>query len=87
MLWLRWAFITLNVVYCALAVIWSRDTPLNKFGKLASALPYLWQLIGVALVVRYGFSAWHLLWWFAVGYALMLMGVRIMARMGHDTLS
>jgi hypothetical protein len=41
-------------------------------------------LIGVGLVVWYGFSAWHLLWWFFVGYALMIMIVRIMSRMGHD---
>ena len=87
MLWLRWAFIVVNVIYCVMAVIWSRGTPFNSFGKLASASPYLWQLIGVGLVMFYGFSAWHLLWWFAVGYMLMLMGVRIMSRMGHDTLS
>jgi hypothetical protein len=86
MLWLRWAFIVLNVIYCVMAVIWSRSTPYNRFGKLASASPYLWQLIGVGFVVFCGFSAWHLLWWFAVGYLLMLIGVSIMSRMGHDTL-
>lgn len=84
MFWLRWAFIVLNVVYCVAAVTWSRHTQFNRFGKLASASVWIWQLIGVGLVVWYGFSAWHLLWWFFVGYALMIMIVRIMSRMGHD---
>jgi hypothetical protein len=86
MLWLRWAFIVVNLIYCLMAVIWSRSTSFNRFGKLTSASPYLWQLIGVGLVVLYGFSAWHLLWWFAVGYMLMLTVVSIMSRMGHNTL-
>jgi hypothetical protein len=85
MLWVRWAFIVLNVGYCAMAVIWSRQTSLSEFGKLASASIWVWQLIGVGLVVYYGFSAWHLLWWFPVGYVLMLLGVKIMSRFGYRT--
>jgi len=84
-LWIRWAFIILNVAYCLMAVIWSRQTMLTRFGRLASASPYLWQLIGVGLVLAFNISAWHLLWWFFVGYALTIIGVKIMARFGYHT--
>jgi hypothetical protein len=85
MLWIQWAFITLNVAYCVLAVFWSRNTPFDSFGKLMGASVYLWQLIGVGLVVSFGLSTWHLLWWFPVGYAPMLTVVRIASRKGHST--
>jgi hypothetical protein len=85
MIWIRWAFITLNVIYCVLAVFWSRNIQFNRFGKLMSASVYLWQLIGVGLVVWFGLSAWHLLWWFLAGYALMLTVVRIASRNGYST--
>jgi hypothetical protein len=85
MYWIRWAFIVLNVGYCIMSVIWSRQTTLSEFGKLASAAPWVWQLIGVALVVFYGFSSWNLLWWFIVGYALMMSVVRVMSRFGYHT--
>jgi hypothetical protein len=85
MLWVRWAFIALNVVYCASAAIyWSRYTKYNQLSRVASAAPYLWQLIGVSIVVYYGFSAWHLVWWFIIGYLLSMMFVRIMIRMGRE---
>jgi hypothetical protein len=85
MLWIRWAFIALNVVYCVMSVVWSCQTSLSEFGKLASASIWVWQLVGVGLVVWYGFSVWHLFWWFFVGYALMLAVVKIMSRFGYHT--
>ena len=85
MVWIRWAFIVLNVVYSVMSVIWSRQTSLSEFGKLASASIWVWQLVGVGLVVWYGLSTWHLFWWFIVGYALMLAVVRIMSRFGYQT--
>jgi hypothetical protein len=85
MLWFRWSFIILNVVYCLMSVKWSRQTTLTEFGKLASASIWVWQLIGVGLVVLNNFSAWHLLWWFCVGYALMITVVKIMSRFGYYT--
>jgi hypothetical protein len=48
LLWLRWAFIVLNVVYCVTAVTWSRHTQFSRFGKLACASVWIWQLIGHA---------------------------------------
>lgn len=86
MLWMRWAFIILNVIYSVKAVGWSlTHTRLNSYGKLASASIWIWQLLGVAIVVWYGFSAWNLLWWVVVGYVLGGQLARIMDRMGYST--
>jgi hypothetical protein len=57
MLWLRGVFILLNVIYCLMAVAWSTNAQFNQFGKFASSSIWIWQLIGVALVVAHGFSA------------------------------
>jgi hypothetical protein len=85
MLWIRWAFIVFNVAYSVMSVIWSRQTSLSEFGKLASASIWVWQLVGVGLVIWYDLSAWHLLWWFMVGYVLMLAVVKIMSRFDYYT--
>ena len=85
MLWIRWAFIVLNVVYCASAAIyWSSYTRYNRLSRLASASPYLWQLLGVGLVINFEFGAWHLIWWFILGYVLTMMFVRIMTKIGCE---
>jgi hypothetical protein len=88
MLWLRWAFIALNVIVCVGTLIWS-CIAFNAYGRRAITTPtiwvYVWQLIGVGIVVWCGFSAWHLLWWLFVGYALLLGVVRIMSRCGYHT--
>lgn len=89
MLWLRWAFIALNVVFCLGTLLWSCFA-VNTYGKRAIMTPtiwiYIWQLVGVGLVIWYGFSAWHLVWWFFLGYVVLLLLVRIMTRVGYDSL-
>jgi hypothetical protein len=86
MLWIRWAFLCANGVYCVLALKWSFETAGTRFGKLTVASPWVWQLVGLAIVIRYHFSAWHLLWWFCMGYMVMLTAVRIGSRFGFDVI-
>ena len=84
--WIRWGFIALNVVYPLMCLKWVGETNLAAYGKAASVSLSLWQISGAVAVACLGFSAWHLVWWFVLGYALMLMAVRIMNRMGLDTM-
>jgi len=85
MVWIRWAFISLNALYCILSLYWESRSNSNTFGKLAGAAVWIWQLVGVVIVVWLGVSAWHLLWWFVLGYALAMGVVRIMSGMGYHT--
>jgi hypothetical protein len=85
MLWIRWAFIAANVVYSLLCLYRNSRTSLSRFGKIAGAAIWIWHLVGVALVVLLRVSAWHLVWWFLLGYLLVMWGVRIMTRMGYYT--
>jgi hypothetical protein len=85
MLWIRWAFIFANVAYCLMSLFWNSRTSLSRFGKIAGAAVWLWQLVGVTIVVGLCFSAWHLIWWFILGYLLIMWGVRIMCGMGYST--
>lgn len=87
MLWIRWAFIAANVVLSLLCLHWNSRNPLTTLGKIAGAAIWLWQLVGVALVVFLKVTAWHLVWWFILGYLLVMRGVQIMTRMGYYTLA
>ena len=78
MIWIRWAFLAANIIYSLLAISWNRDlTYLNSYGRAMSAILWVWQLIGVAVVIVAHLSAWLLLWWFALGYVLMLLAGKV----------
>src|SRR5580692_10435255 len=85
MLWFRWAFIAANAVYSLLSSYWTSLNSLSTFGKIAGAAIWIWLLVGVALVVLSKVSAWHLVWWFILGYLLVMRGPRIKTRMGYYT--
>ena len=69
MLWIRWAFIAANVVCSLLGLYWTSRNSLSKLGKIAGVSIWIWLLVGVALVVFLNVTAWHLVWWFLLGYA------------------
>lgn len=85
MLWIRWAFIAANIVSSLLALYWTSRNSLSTLGKIAGAAIWTWLLVGVALVVFLKVTAWHLVWWFILGYLLVMRGVQIMTRMGYYT--
>ncbi|HMH11980.1 MAG TPA: hypothetical protein VK578_02620 [Edaphobacter sp.] len=85
MLWIRWAFIAANVVLSLLCLHWSSRNPSTTFGKIAGVAIWMWQLVGVTLVVFFKLTAWHLVWWFILGYLLVMRSVQIMTRMGYYT--
>ena len=60
---------------------------MSTFGKIAGAAIWIWQLVGVALVVLLKVSAGHLVWWFILGYLLVMWGVQLMTRRGYYTLA
>ena len=69
---LGWCFIALNVVICV-ACVWGTTRSREAFGERRkwNSGPnwiWLWQLLGVGLVVCLRLSPWHLVWWFIVGY-------------------
>ncbi len=81
---LNWCFIALNVVICV-ACLWSRQQNRNGLGnreQLTSPSNWIWvwQLVGVVLVVSLKFNPWHLIWWFIVGNWVR----RIMPRVQRD---
>jgi hypothetical protein len=55
----------------------------RELGTIGSWL-YVWQLLGVGLVIWRGISAWHLVWWFAAGFVLCFLVGKILMRLGHD---
>lgn len=69
---LGWCFIALNIVICV-GCVWSTTRSCNAFGERRKwnsgpKFIWVWQLLGVLLVVSLRFSPWHLVWWFIVGY-------------------
>ena len=85
MLWIRWSFIAANVVCSLLGLYWTYRNSLSTLGKIAGAAIWIWLLVGVALVVFLKVTAWHLVWWFILGYLLVMRGVQIKTRMGYYT--
>jgi FkbM family methyltransferase len=68
---LNWCFIALNVLICV-SCLWARRRHLSASGKRekltsSSNWIWLWQLLGVLLVVALKLNPWHLLWWFVLG--------------------
>jgi hypothetical protein len=87
MLWIRWSFIAANVVCSLLGLYWTSRNSLSTLGKIAGAAIWIWLLVGVALVVLLRVSAWHLVWWFILGYLPVIRVVQIMTRIGYYTLA
>lgn len=87
MIWIRWAFLAANVIYCLAWFRWTvHSSQLSAFGKTSMGSIAVWQLLGVVLVIWLRVSAWHLLCWFVAGYFLNMLVVRIMCRMGYETI-
>lgn len=68
---LNWCFIALNIVICV-GCLWRARWGSHVFGKRekwtsSSNWIWVWQLVGVVLVVSLKFNPWHLIWWFIVG--------------------
>jgi len=79
---LRWSFVILNVVVC-LGCLWSTKWSYNGFGERQkwtdpSNWIWVWQLVGVCLVLYFKLSPWHLLWWFVIGYPMCVFFGRIL---------
>jgi hypothetical protein len=60
MIWLRWLFIALNLIYFGL-VLRSTSIEVNSYGVREIATPggwiNIWQPIGVGIVIGYGLNA------------------------------
>lgn len=91
MLWIRWAFLIFNVVACVAALL-SKDDGRPLIAKLVSPSSgaqgildtagwvYVWQLLGAGLVIWLHASAWHLLWWFVVGWIIAVTIGKLLLR-------
>jgi ABC-type spermidine/putrescine transport system permease subunit I len=85
-----WLFVTLNVVICV-GCLWSTRWNRNALGDREkwgspSNWIWIWQLIGVALVISLRVGAWHLIWWFVLGYPVCYMFGRFLMLFGYDPL-
>lgn len=47
---------------------------------------WIWQLLGVGLVVWLHFSPWHLIWWFLVGYPVCILVGKVLMWFGYNPL-
>ena len=68
---LNWYFIALNIVICVACLCRARWGS-HEFGKRekwtsSSNWIWVWQLVGIVLVVSLKFNPWHLIWWFIIG--------------------
>ena len=70
-----WIFLVLNVVI-SLWSIWVNMHTRNGSGVLHVKTPvgwlWIWQLLGVPLVLVFNLSPWHLIWWFLVGFVVTI---------------
>lgn len=85
---LGWMFVGLNILV-SLAYLWSASKSYNANGRrelgAPSAWVYIWQLLGVILVISFGWSPWHLIWWyFPVGWIVAFLVGKIAIRLGYD---
>ena len=81
-------FVILNVLVSAL-YLWQASRSYNANGRrelgAPSAWVYIWQLLGVGLVIYFRWSPWHLIWWFfPVGWIVAFMVGKIAIRLGYD---
>lgn len=69
MTYLAWAFLALNAVMAAIGIYYGLK--LSALGATYARNPtwwmFVWQAIGVVLVLLLRWSPWHLLWWLFVG--------------------
>ena len=42
------------------------------------------KFLGVALVICFGWSPWHLIWWFFVGWIVAIIAFKIAMRLGYN---
>jgi hypothetical protein len=92
MLWLRWIFLTCNILGCV-AVLVSPERGRSMISRLILPSPgaegildscgwvYVWQLFGVGLVILLHTSVWHLIWWFLVGWIVAVSIGKLLLRM------
>ena len=85
---LGWAFVILNVVV-SVAYLWKASKSYNAFGRRELGAPsawlWIWQLLGVVLVISLGLSPWHLIWWFfPVGWIACYIVGRLLMRLGYN---
>jgi len=78
---LNWCFVALNIVI-SVGCLWRVRWRSHVFGKRekwtsSSNWIWVWQLVGVVLVVSLKFNPWHLIWWFIVGPAVRRILVRV----------
>jgi hypothetical protein len=82
-----WAFVVLNFVVCV-GCLWSTKWSYNahgdreQWGSPANWI-FIWQLVGVGLVVGLNFSPWHLIWWFVVGIPVSITIGKVLMRFGY----
>jgi FkbM family methyltransferase len=62
---LNWCFIALNVMVC-LGCLLHAFSKREKWSSPSNWI-WVWQLVGVVLVVSLKFNPWHLIWWYIVG--------------------
>lgn len=81
-----WCFIIINIVVCV-GCLWSTTWNYNAMGERekwtsASNWIWVWQLLGVTLVLLLRLSVWHLIWWFIVGYPVCILVGKVLVRLG-----
>ncbi len=91
MIWLRWSFLAFNVFAC-IAVLLSDERGRPLISRLISPESgvsgvfdtagwiYVWQLVGVGLVIWLHLSAWHLFWWFVLGWMVVVLVGKLLMR-------
>jgi hypothetical protein len=82
---LGWLFWSLNAVV-TLASILQMARSWTGGGKWGLATPggwiWVWHALGVGLVPFIGWSPWHLLWWFPVGFVVCTTLARVLYKLG-----
>jgi phosphatidylserine synthase len=81
-----WSFVVLNIVVCV-GCLWSTTWNYNALGERErwnnpGNWIWAWQLLGVVLVVSLKVSAWHLIWWYIVGYIVCGLLGKLLWRWG-----
>lgn len=85
-----WIFLALNAVVSVWS-IWVNVHTYNRHGVSMIKTPvgwiWIWQLLGVLLVLFFNLSPWHLIWWLGMGFMVNYYIGRVIMRAGYDLLS